>query len=153
LYTIHHKQQLPISLDEAWDFFCKPENLAVITPDYMGFEIITGGGKKMYPGMIIAYLVSPIAGIKTKWVTEITHLAEKEYFVDEQRIGPYRFWHHKHFFRETKDGMEIEDIVHYQLPLGFLGRIIHSLFVKKKLKGIFLYRKKKLESIFDSIEK
>ncbi|HEX6982549.1 MAG TPA: SRPBCC family protein [Balneolaceae bacterium] len=148
MYTIHQKQQIPVSLTEAWAFFSDPANLAAITPDYMGFEIITGGDSTMFPGQVIEYIVTPIAGIETQWVTEITHLIRKEYFVDEQRIGPYKFWHHKHFFKEINGGTEIEDKIHYQLPFGVIGRFAHALIVKRKLDEIFSYRKEKLESIF-----
>lgn len=114
----------------------------------MGFDIISGGNQKMFSGQIIEYKVSPIAGIKTTWVTEITHVIEKEYFVDEQRIGPYSLWHHKHFFKQISGGVEIEDKVDYQLPLGVLGKIVHGVMVKKKLDEIFTYRSNKLESLF-----
>lgn len=150
MYTIHQKQHIPIPLNEAWNFFSDPGNLKIITPDYMGFDILSGGNEKMYPGQIIEYIVTPVGGIKTRWVTEITHVKESQYFVDEQRIGPYRFWHHKHFFKEIKNGVEIEDFIHYQLPFGPIGKIIHSLVVKQKLDEIFSYRKDKLTSIFDT---
>jgi ligand-binding SRPBCC domain-containing protein len=102
----------------------------------------------MYPGQIITYTVKPVLGIPLPWMTEITHVADKEYFVDEQRFGPYALWHHKHFFRKIEGGVECIDKVDYKLPLGFLGSIAHSLFVKKQLKGIFNYRHKKLEELF-----
>jgi ligand-binding SRPBCC domain-containing protein len=102
----------------------------------------------MYPGQIIEYIVTPIVGIRTQWVTEITHIVEKEYFVDEQRIGPYKFWHHKHRFKPITGGVEIEDKIDYQLPFGLVGRLTHALIVKPKLDEIFSYRKDKLESLF-----
>lgn len=152
LYTLHHIQKLPISLQEAWDFFANPKNLKTITPDYMGFDIVSGGDKKMYPGQIIQYIVTPVAGIKTKWVTEITHVEERKYFVDEQRFGPYSMWHHKHFIREIKGGVEMEDLLHYKLPLGFIGQVVHQLVVKSKLQKIFNYRQQKLNSLFGSYD-
>ena len=100
IYTLHTKQNLPISLEKAWSFLSDPKNLKVITPDYMGFEILSGADRPMFPGQIIQYNVTPIAGINTKWVTEITHVKHLEYFVDEQRFGPYSLWHHKHFLKE-----------------------------------------------------
>lgn len=148
IYTLHTVQKLPISLEEAWSFFSSPHNLKVITPDYMGFDILSGGEKEMFPGQIIQYVVTPIAGIKTKWVTEITHVKDKEYFVDEQRFGPYSLWHHKHFLKEIPGGVEMEDIVDYKLPLGILGRMVHPLLVGPKLKEIFSYRKEKLVELF-----
>ena len=102
----------------------------------------------MYPGQIIEYVVTPVAGIKTKWVTEITHVKDLEYFVDEQRFGPYSLWHHKHFLKEIKNGVEMEDLIHYKLPLGFLGQMVHPFLVRPKLQEIFEYRRKKLNELF-----
>ncbi len=124
IYQLHTTQKLPISLEEAWDFFSNPGNLKTITPDYMGFDILSGAERKMYPGQIIEYIVTPIAGIKTGWVTEITHVKDKAYFVDEQRYGPYSLWHHKHFFEEIPGGVKMDDLLHYKLPFGFLGQMV-----------------------------
>ncbi len=148
VYTLHTTQKIPISSETAWNFLSNPENLKIITPDYMGFEILAGGGRKMYPGQIIQYLVSPVAGIKTKWITEITHVKEGEYFVDEQRFGPYKMWHHKHFINSIEGGVEMEDIVDYKLPFGKLGQLSHPFLVKPKLEEIFEYRRKKLIELF-----
>lgn len=148
IYTLQREQELPITQKEAWQFFSDPANLKTLTPDYMVFDIIEGADKKMYPGQIIKYHVAPVAGIRIKWITEITHLRKYEYFVDEQRFGPYSFWHHQHFIREIENGVEIEDIVNYKLPFGFIGRMVHRLLVKKKLEHIFNYRAQKLESLF-----
>lgn len=148
VYTLHTTQKLPISSEKAWEFLSDPKNLKVITPDYMGFEILSGGDRNMYPGQIIQYLVSPVGGIKTKWVTEITHVKEGEYFVDEQRFGPYKMWHHKHFIKPIEGGVEMEDIVDYKLPFGKLGQLAHPFLVKPKLKEIFEYRKNKLIELF-----
>jgi ligand-binding SRPBCC domain-containing protein len=114
----------------------------------MGFDILSGADRKMFPGQIIQYILTPILGIPFRWVTEITHVEKGHYFVDEQRFGPYTFWHHKHFIKEIPNGVQMTDIVDYKLPLGFLGRFTHWLFVKKKVKSIFDYREQKLESIF-----
>ena len=138
-------------MQEAWDFLSDPNNLKTITPDYMGFEIQSGADRAMYPGQIIEYLVSPVLGIKTKWVTEITHVQNLEYFVDEQRFGPYSLWHHKHFIKKIEGGIEMEDIVHYKVPFGILGRVFHPILVKQKLKKIFEYRTKKLNELFGQI--
>ena len=148
IYTIHSKQKLPISVQEAWDFLSDPKNLKVITPDYMGFEILTGADRPMYAGQIIQYIVTPVLGIKTKWVTEITHVKEGTYFVDEQRFGPYSLWHHKHFIHKIDGGVEMEDIVDYKVPFGILGQWIHPILVKPKLTQIFEYRKNKLIELF-----
>lgn len=129
-----------------------PKNLAKITPSYMGFHILTDEEdiKTAYSGQIIEYTVSPVLGIKMYWLTEITHLVEKKYFVDEQRFGPYSFWHHQHFIKEVEGGVEMIDIIHYKLPLGILGRIANALFVKKQLAEIFNYRYEKLEVLYNN---
>ena len=114
----------------------------------MRFEILCGDEKMMYPGQIIKYIVTPVMGIPTQWVTEITHFKEGEYFVDEQRFGPYALWHHKHFIRPIKNGTEMEDIIDYKIPFGILGQMVHPIVVKPKLREIFKYRKKKLSELF-----
>lgn len=148
IYRLHKKQNLPITIEEAWDFLSDPKNLKTITPSYMGFEILSGADRPMYAGQIIQYIVTPVLGIKTKWVTEITHCVDKQYFVDEQRFGPYALWHHKHFIREIDGGTEMEDIIDYKIPFGLLGQLVHPLLVKPKLEEIFNHRTKTLESIF-----
>lgn len=143
VYTLHTEQYIPISLHEAWDFFSSPANLAKITPAHMGFNIISKfHGSKMYPGQIIEYTVQPLLGIPMYWMTEITHVQEAAYFVDEQRFGPYSLWHHQHHFTEVAGGVKMEDIVHYKIPFGILGDIANVLFVQKQLKGIFDFRVK-----------
>ncbi len=151
VYTLHTHQKLPISLEEAWEFLSDPRNLKTITPDYMGFNILSGADRSMYPGQIIQYIVTPVLGIKTKWVTEITHVQHLKYFVDEQRFGPYALWHHKHFIKEIDGGVEMEDLIHYKLPLGILGQLAHPIVVKPKLNEIFDYRKKKLVELFGTL--
>lgn len=150
LYRIESKQNLPISIEKAWDFISSPANLQLITPDHMKFNILQpfDAGAEMYAGMIIEYTVRPVLNIPLHWVTEITQVNRPHYFIDEQRKGPYRFWHHKHFLKEIPGGVEMQDIVHYDLPFSFLGSMMHTLFVKKQLKGIFAYREKKLKELF-----
>jgi ligand-binding SRPBCC domain-containing protein len=148
LYSLHATQKLPISLEEAWEFLSNPANLKVITPEYMTFKIISGADRPIYAGQIIEYIVTPLLGIKTSWVTEITHVEPLKYFVDEQRFGPYALWHHKHFIKEIKGGVEMEDLVHYKVPFGFLGKLVHPFLVKPKLQEIFNYRTKALEDKF-----
>jgi ligand-binding SRPBCC domain-containing protein len=148
IYTFHAKQNLPITLEEAWEFMSNPKNLKVITPDYMGFKTLCGDEKAMFAGQIIQYIVTPVLGIPTKWVTEITHMVEKHYFVDEQRFGPYALWHHKHFLKEIPGGVEMEDIIDYKIPMGILGQMVHPILVKPKLNEIFDYRRNKLIELF-----
>lgn len=148
IYQKHTIQKLPIPVAQAWEFLSDPKNLKTITPDYMGFEIVSGADRSMFPGQIIQYIVTPVMGIKTKWVTEITHVKDGEYFVDEQRFGPYALWHHKHFIRPIEGGTEMEDIIDYKVPFGILGECVHPFIVKPKLKEIFEYREKKLIELF-----
>lgn len=148
IYRKQAKQNVPISKKEAWAFLSDPKNLATITPDYMGFKILSGADRPMFSGQIIQYIVTPVFGIKTKWVTEITHVKDDEYFVDEQRFGPYALWHHKHFIKEIDGGVEMEDIIDYKVPFGLLGQLVHPFLVKPKLDEIFDYRRNKLEELF-----
>ncbi len=149
VYSIKTVQKIPISLDQAWEFFSRPDNLKHITPSQLGFEIISKHhGEKMYPGQIIEYTVKPILGIPLYWMTEITHVQDKQYFIDEQRFGPYSLWHHQHHFKEIEGGVEMTDIVHYKLPLWFLGDIAQVVMVKKQLKEIFDFRVVAVEQRF-----
>ena len=149
VYNLKHTQILPISLAEAWEFFSTPKNLSKITPEHMGFRILySSGGPKMYPGQIIQYIVYGLPGIPMKWTTEITHVQEPNYFVDEQRFGPYSLWHHQHHFKEVESGVEMTDEVNYAIPLGPLGRFAHWLFVGKEVNTIFEHRFKVLEEYF-----
>lgn len=152
LYQLHAKQAIPISKGEAWDFLSDPKNLKVITPDHMGFQIISGADRAMYQGQIIQYVVKPFPGYATKWVTEITHVKEGEYFVDEQRFGPYSLWHHKHFIKEIDGGVEMEDLIDYKIPFGIIGQLTQPLLVKKQLRTIFNYREAKLEELFGKLK-
>ncbi|WP_282160495.1 SRPBCC family protein [Ulvibacterium marinum] len=152
LYQLHSKQALPITKKEAWDFLSSPANLKVITPDHMGFNILTGADRPMFPGQIIQYKVSPFPGYTTKWVTEITHVVDGAYFVDEQRFGPYALWHHKHFLKTIDEGVEMEDIIDYKVPFGILGQWAHPLLVRKQLTKIFKYREQKLTELFGKVE-
>jgi ligand-binding SRPBCC domain-containing protein len=141
VYSIKTVQKMPISLEKAWEFFSKPDNLKDITPDNLGFEIKSRHhGTVMYAGQIIEYTVKPVLGIPLYWMTEITQVVTHQYFIDEQRYGPYAMWHHQHHFKEIEGGVEMTDIVHYKLPFWFLGDIANSLFVKAQLREIFDYR-------------
>ncbi|MCW9037690.1 SRPBCC family protein [Altibacter sp.] len=151
IFSLHAKQRLPISKQQAWDFLSDPANLKIITPDYMGFHIQSGADRSMYAGQIIEYIVTPVFNIKTKWVTEITYVKDTSYFVDEQRFGPYSLWHHKHFINEIEGGVEMEDMIHYKLPFGIIGQWLHPVLVKPKLDEIFNYRKEKLEMLFGKL--
>jgi ligand-binding SRPBCC domain-containing protein len=149
IYNLKRKQFLPISLEQAWEFFSTPKNLAKITPAHMGFNILyISGGDKAYAGQIIRYYISILPGIKVQWVTEITQVKELSYFIDEQRFGPYALWHHQHHFKEVPGGVEMTDEVNYAIPLGPLGRLAHFIFVGREVNRIFDHRFKVLEDFF-----
>lgn len=151
LHQIKATQFIKSDINTIWAFISSPKNLSKITPDYMGFQIISDEKEiaTMYSGQIIEYYVTPLMGIKMHWVTEITHVEHLRYFVDEQRFGPYTFWHHKHFLKEVEGGVEMTDIVHYKIPFGFIGRMANALFVKSKLKEIFDHRYKTVDKLFN----
>ena len=149
-YQLHKEQFIRASLKEVWDFISTPRNLKEITPDYMGFNILTKNlSEKMYPGMIISYDVRPILNLKTLWVTEITQVKENSFFIDEQRIGPYKLWHHQHILEQQNEGVLMKDIVSYQPPFGVVGAIANSLFIRKQLEEIFAYRFERLDMLFN----
>ncbi|MDA8547626.1 SRPBCC family protein [Flavobacteriaceae bacterium] len=152
IFKLKYSQKLPISLNEAWDFLSSPNNLELITPKSMDFNITDWDRKKAYPGQIIRYTVKPILGIKINWVTEITHVRGKEYFVDEQRFGPYTFWHHKHFIKEIEGGVIMEDVIHYKPPFGLIGVLLNFLFINSKLNSIFKHRELELIKTFGNFK-
>jgi len=148
-YQLTRKQKLLASIEEIWRFISSPGNLKEITPGNMDFIVTSNNGsEKMYPGMIITYKVSPIPGIKLNWMTEITYVKDYEYFVDEQRIGPYSIWHHQHRIEPVDGGVLMTDIVTYQPPFGFIGAFANSLIIKNRLQQIFDYRSDALEKRF-----
>lgn len=149
LQTIIQQQFLPISLEKAWDFFATPNNLNAVTPKELDFHILTDVPEKMYEGLMIAYTLKPMLQIPVHWVTEITHIKEHVYFVDEQRKGPYAIWHHEHHFEAQDGGVLMTDILHYDVGLSFLGWIAGKLFVHKKVKEIFAFRFQKLKETFN----
>lgn len=150
IYTLKTTQELNIPLDKAWFFFSSPKNLQEITPSSMGFSITSVLDKEVYPGQIITYKVGILPGVKQNWVTEITHVENHKFFIDEQRFGPYSMWHHEHWFEVLPNGKtKITDKVSYKIPLGFLGRILQHLFIKNKLVEIFTHRYTTLESLFN----
>lgn len=152
IYTLIKKQIIKSDINTCWDFFSNPANLEHITPPDLGLEVITTLPEKMYQGMIIEYKVNPFPGIKQTWITEITHVDKPNYFVDEQRFGPYKFWHHQHHFNKLDDNRtEISDIVNYALPFDPFSRIINTLLVSKRLEDIFSYREKVLTNKFGNI--
>ena len=148
MHQFIRKQFVKTDLQTCWDFFSSPANLKRITPSYMGFDVKTEAPAHMYEGLIIAYTVKPLLGIPVEWVTEITHVKDKSFFVDEQRKGPYTMWHHEHHFKEVEGGIEMTDIVSYIVPMGIIGKMVHPFIVKPKLEEIFAYRFKIVEEVF-----
>lgn len=148
MYTLKRTQQLPIDVQIAWQFFSDPRNLPVITPPDLGFEITSGLPEQMYAGMLVSYKVAAAPGIKVRWITEITHVRENEFFVDEQRFGPYRFWHHQHHFKAVAGGVEMTDLVSYLLPFQPFGQLA-APFVRRRLEHIFDFRQQTLETMFN----
>lgn len=150
LRRLECRQILPLSLAAAWEFFSRPENLATITPPDLGFTVTSPLPERMYAGMIVTYTVSPFGLVRIPWVTEITQVREPEFFVDEQRSGPYRFWHHQHHFRKADGGIEMTDLIHYRLPYGLPGDLAAGALVERRLASIFAYRRRKLAELFDA---
>ncbi|WP_343606520.1 SRPBCC family protein [Fluviicola sp.] len=148
MYQIKRTQLVKTDLETCWKFFSAPENLQKITPGYMKFRVLTETPAEIYEGLIIAYKISPVMHIPLSWVTEITVVEDQRYFVDEQRQGPYKMWHHEHHFKAVEGGVEMTDIVSYSLPFGILGKLAHRLFVRKQLEGIFDYRFQEVEKRF-----
>jgi len=151
MYKVVTEQKVPKSLDEVWDFFSNPQNLSKVTPEGVGFKMLGNPEPAMYVGMVIRYQIAPILGIPLDWATEITHIEHKKYFVDHQIIGPYKIWHHQHHFEEIAGGVLIRDIVHYALPLGPLGKLVHPLLVKPKLDEIFGFREAGVKKVLGAM--
>ncbi|MBV8325631.1 SRPBCC family protein [Chryseobacterium sp.] len=148
-HQLFREQQLHCDVETAWKFFSSANNLSEITPDDMGFTVLTElKDDRIYEGMLIDYYVSPFWGIKMKWQTEITQVDSGKSFTDFQRKGPYKLWNHHHEFMANEDGVLMRDTINYELPMGFLGEIAHRLFVRKKLEHIFDYRFRVLSKLF-----
>jgi ligand-binding SRPBCC domain-containing protein len=140
IHRISKTQVLPIALEDAWNFFASPANLPKITPPWLNLRPTSEFPEEMHPGLIVTYDVAPFPGLKVNWVTEIAHIVPGTLFVDEQRAGPYRFWHHQHHFRPVPAGTEMRDIVHYALPFGLIGDLVAGRMVRKRVRAIFDYR-------------
>ncbi len=148
LHRYRETVQIEAPLDDVWRFFSDPRNLSRITPPWLRLELTCAPPAEMYPGLLLTYRVRPFAGMALNWVTEITHIVDRRLFVDEQRAGPYAFWHHQHHFRPLPGGVEMEDIVHYRLPFGPLGDIVDRLSVADRVRGIFAFRGQVMDGLF-----
>lgn len=149
IHVLRCLQIIPAPIEHCWAFFSDPRNLAKITPPSLDFQVLSDLPPTIYPGMMIEYRVRPLPGLRVTWLTEITHVAAPQRFVDEQRVGPYAVWHHEHFFTALDDGhTEIRDLVHYVLPFGWLGNLAHPLLVAPQLAKIFAFREKAVTERF-----
>ena len=148
VYELKKTQYLPTTLEKAWDFFSNPTNLKKITPPSLGLEITSEPADKIYEGMIITYNVNPFPFYRTTWITEITHIDYLHRFIDEQRLGPYKLWHHQHFFSEADNGIIMEDLIHYSVPYGYIGNLLNTVYIARNLDYIFNYRSKILDNLF-----
>lgn len=148
LHRFAASQFLPVPLEEAWPFFSDPSNLPLLTPPSLNLKPTSELPSAMHPGLIVTYNVAPFPGVRVLWVTEITHVVEGRLFVDEQRSGPYRFWHHQHHFRAIAGGTAMHDIVHYALPFGLAGDFVGARLVRERIERIFEYRREALENRF-----
>lgn len=148
MHTLEQSQFLPITVEQAWDFFSRPRNVDEITPAELGFRTTYIAGDRIHNGQIITYRIRVAPMVHVSWVTEIKHVVEGRSFVDEQRFGPYKFWHHRHSFEAVEGGVKMTDLVHYALPFGPCGAIAHGIFVRKKLEHIFAHRKQILAAKF-----
>jgi ligand-binding SRPBCC domain-containing protein len=149
VYSLYSRQRVPADLDKVWQFFSDARNLLSVTPPELNLKVTRDVyGEGVYAGQVMTYNVKPLLGIPLAWMTEITHVDPKNYFVDEQRKGPYKLWHHQHHFKAIEGGVEMVDLVHYRLPLGILGNIGHALIVKKELQKIFTYRYQRIVELF-----
>jgi ligand-binding SRPBCC domain-containing protein len=148
MYQLKRTQFIKADLPTCWSYFSAPANLHTITPDYIDFRVLTPVPDEMYEGLIIKYTIRPILGIPLTWISEIKTIREGAYFVDEQRQGPYKLWHHEHHFKEVEGGVEMTDIISYSIPFGFIGKFAHWLFVRKQLEEIFDYRFKTVDKLF-----
>src|SRR5829696_1631863 len=149
VYSLYSKQNIPKSLEEVWGFFSDANNLLNVTPPHLNLKVTNKVyGDTVYAGQVMTYIVKPLLGIPLSWMTEIRHVEPLKYFVDEQRKGPYKLWHHQHHFKSIEGGVEMIDIVHYRLPFGPIGNIANGLIVKKELEKIFSYRYQKIVELF-----
>ena len=148
VFELHRTQTLPIALETAWAFFSDPANHPAITPPELGFKILATPPARIHAGLMLRYSVRPLPGFRAQWVSEITQARAPDYFVDEQRVGPYALWHHEHHFRAVPGGVEAVDHIHYILPLGPLGSLLAGPLVRRRLERIFAFRALALQDRF-----
>lgn len=150
IHSLHQEQFVAGDPAHIWDFFATPRNLAAITPARMRFETIGTLPDKMYAGQVIEYRIGILPAISTRWLTEITHIREGAFFIDEQRIGPYRLWHHEHHFTPdpVRGGVAMVDRITYAVGWGPLGDLLHALWIRRELESIFAHRREAIARVF-----
>lgn len=149
IFQISRRTDIAASLDQVWDFFARPENLDRLTPPDLSFRIVSADTGRMYSGQIIEYRIRIFPLLRVRWLTEIKHVAEGQYFVDEQRIGPYKFWYHEHRFESLPNGrVRMQDLVNYDVGLGWIGVLVNTLVLKRRLNYIFDYRQRVIAQVF-----
>ena len=148
MYVLKSSIQLPVPVEEAWNFLSNPQQLENITGNNLSLQPVRPLPDEMYEGIILEYQIKPILNLRINWVTEITHIEEKKRFIDVQRFGPFHYWHHEHALIENEHGTEMKDILHYVMPFSILGRFAHKLFVRRMLEDIFAYRQQKIGDYF-----
>ena len=148
VHVLEQEQLLPVSLEAAWEFFSTPRNLDAITPPDAGFRLLTGSDEPLYDGQILTYRIRLAPLVEVSWVTEIKSVASGQSFIDEQRFGPFKFWHHRHVMEAVEGGTRVHDRVHYAMPFGFIGEIVHALSIRRRLEAIFRYRREVLAKEF-----
>jgi len=151
VHKLEYKQFINKNIEEVFNFFSNPENLSLITPKKLNFNILTPSPIEMKDGQLIDYTIK-LLGKKIRWRTMITVYEPPNLFIDQQLLGPYSLWHHKHVFKEVKNGVEIIDTIHYVVPFGIIGNIVNYFFIHRDLKNIFKYRKEVIEQYFKSKE-
>ncbi len=146
-YTLSTKQRVARPLDTVFAFYAEPRNLARLTPPSLGFRLVDPSEPVMARGLRLTYRIRPL-GIPMTWVSEITEYDPPHWFADEQRRGPYAYWHHEHTFRAVDGGTEVADEVTYGLPFGPVGRLVHALVVRRQLAAIFSFRETAVRETF-----
>ncbi len=148
VHRLERELFIPATREQVWEYFCDPSNLNEMTPPDLNFIIISNDLAVMFEGQLIEYRVEFVRGLRSLWLTEIAHVRAGEYFVDEQRLGPYRFWYHEHTFRAVDGGTQMNDRVTYSIGFGWLGDFLNAVWIGRRLKGIFDFRAEKMGQVF-----
>jgi ligand-binding SRPBCC domain-containing protein len=151
VFTIERRQRLKVSREEAYRFISNPALMGGIIPADLGLQVLNHIPDRVYEGLLLHYRLKPLFGVPVHWLGEITYCDEPSRFVDEQRLGPFAFWHHEHRLREIPGGVEMSDLIHYAVPFGPLGSVVNTLVLGPRLRRIFDYRESALARKFGSL--